>query len=888
MTPLFEREHEFTCLQKAAESAANGRGQVVHISGEAGIGKSRLIAEFVEQLAGGTVAAIGCCQVLDAPRALGPLFDMSLSLGPSFRKVVESAVYDVDPYTKIASAIAAAGPGVVLVFEDAQYADLASLDVIDFLCKHIAMLQALIIISYRSDEISPDDPLTAVLGRSPSRFTSRLTLGPISERATVSMAQSLGVSSDNVYACAKGNPFLTLKLLRDVTGQPGRIPQAIIQWAVARLAAIEPEQKDWVKLLAYCPSQADRELQQRLADICGYRLARLPGWNGFLVPGVDGAIAFRHEIVREALVAGLSDIDRKQSLRRLLEVLRADKKFAEARAELITSIAQAAGIAQLVIEFTPYAVCQAEARGAYVAAAQHLQSALPFAKQLGPETYAEMIELWACRSSLSEAITEEILREVADANALWRRLDQPIALARNHLLLCRLYRHKADRELAEKHLHIAIELLEGADHAESELALAFAIQVQMLLEERRDDKAIALAKVAAKNARAAGDRVLRLDAHISMAVALQRRQKRRGDATMGTCTILADRWNLHELRARICVSICDEALAAMDLARAERCTADWGNVRRCAPECWKAALDGREALVLVLRGKLSEGEKLASQVLLGDRSSVSMRFPAALASAIGRSYREECDAAALLEDAERLAKAIGDLRSIMLARLGRIERAYLEGRVEDALALCRSEVSSNSDRNILDTDRLMRLWRDRLEQIIYGKTIGDGSPDAWADSVANPVRLADDFAKLGYAFQAALAKLFADGPEAPRLFNEAVTEFSVMGAKAGQNCARRVADLRGIALDKMKHQRGPYLAARSNPLGLTRREVEILQMMVDGKGNRDIADQLGRSLRTIEHHVSAILGKLSLETRIQAVLFAIANPTVLKSGAEVE
>ncbi len=686
---------------------------------------------------------------------------------------------------------------------------------------------------------------------------------------------------------ALGNPFLTLKLLREGSVQYDFIPQAIIQWSIARLAMTEPEQKSWVKLLAYCPTPVDRELQERLANKCSFRREILPGWNGFLTSSADGAIVFRHEIVREALVAGLCDIDREDGEARLLEVLCADDEFAQSRGELAVCVAQAANAADKVVKYTPYAVCQAEARGAYTEAAQYLQRALPFAKRIGPEAYTEIVELLVCRTSVSEPITEAMLSEIAQANALWRRHDKPGPLARNHLLLCRLYRYKADREIAQKHLRIAIDLFEDQDDQKGGLALALAIQARMHLEERRNDKAFAVALEAARKARAGYDRASRIDAWVTLAVVLHRRQKRRAEVMMAVCSILADRWNLHELRARICATNCDEALAAMNLPGAERCVAEWGAVRQTAPECWKAALDGREALVLVLCGKLDEGETLASRVLNGNRTTASMRFSATLALALGRSHREAADAAASLVEAELLAKAIGDPRNVTLARLGLIEHAFLEGRVGDALAFCRTDGAEDSDRNLLDTDLLMRQWRIRLLTIMHGKL--DDAYDAAGLTTGfngNPVEVAAELAQLGYAFKAALAKLFVEGPESSRLFGEAVAEFSAIGAKAGLSCTYRMAEARGIALKRIKRERGPYRAARAHPLGLTRREVEILRMIVDGASNRDIADKVGRSLRTVEHHVSAILGKMSLENRIQAVLFALANPAVLEPSEE--
>tara|TARA_R110002124_G_scaffold49691_7_gene145465 strand:- start:3209 stop:3556 length:348 start_codon:yes stop_codon:yes gene_type:complete len=68
--------------------------------------------------------------------------------------------------------------------------------------------------------------------------------------------------------------------------------------------------------------------------------------------------------------------------------------------------------------------------------------------------------------------------------------------------------------------------------------------------------------------------------------------------------------------------------------------------------------------------------------------------------------------------------------------------------------------------------------------------------------------------------------------------------------------------------------RGPQLATRSNPGGLTRRQMTVLALIAEGLSNADIADRLFVSAKTVDHHVSAILAKLNARTRGQAVAFA--------------
>ncbi len=64
--------------------------------------------------------------------------------------------------------------------------------------------------------------------------------------------------------------------------------------------------------------------------------------------------------------------------------------------------------------------------------------------------------------------------------------------------------------------------------------------------------------------------------------------------------------------------------------------------------------------------------------------------------------------------------------------------------------------------------------------------------------------------------------------------------------------------------------RGPRPQTRANPSGLTARELEVLQLLVEGMRNAQIAQRLVVSERTVDHHVSAILRKLGVRTRGEA------------------
>ena len=68
--------------------------------------------------------------------------------------------------------------------------------------------------------------------------------------------------------------------------------------------------------------------------------------------------------------------------------------------------------------------------------------------------------------------------------------------------------------------------------------------------------------------------------------------------------------------------------------------------------------------------------------------------------------------------------------------------------------------------------------------------------------------------------------------------------------------------------------RGPITRTRANPAGLTDRQVEVLRLLAGGLTNAEIAERLVVSVRTVDHHVSAVLGRLGVGSRKEAAVRA--------------
>jgi DNA-binding CsgD family transcriptional regulator len=222
------------------------------------------------------------------------------------------------------------------------------------------------------------------------------------------------------------------------------------------------------------------------------------------------------------------------------------------------------------------------------------------------------------------------------------------------------------------------------------------------------------------------------------------------------------------------------------------------------------------------------------------------------------------DADDVLDQAWDYARRADGLLELVPAALALLQRAWLTG--EPAPVDARRLVLSRT--NEVGRERLrgeMLRWLHRLAE---PAAPFDGCPEEFAAGLRGDWRAAASaWQEIGDPYEQAL-ELLDSGEVQPTL--EALTILDGLGATPAARLARQ--RLRELGLRQVP--RGPQPVTRANPAGLTARQVEILRLLAQGLTNQEIAARLVVSVRTVDHHVSAVLQKLGVSGRREAAAAA--------------
>ena len=844
---LFERGQEGAALAEALDRVrGSGRGDLLLVAGEAGIGKTALVQAFCT--AADVAVRAGACEPLHTARPLGPLLDIAADTGGGLAAALERGA---GPSDALAALLDELRPEPsVLVLEDLHWADEATLDLLRLLGRRVATVPALVVATYRDDVLERDHPLRVVLGELPR--APRLTLRPLSAAAVAELARPYGVDADELHGRTGGNPFYVTEALE--AGGEG-MPDTVRDAVLARAARLGPDARDLLDAVAICPPRAELSLLEALVP------DRLPFLDECLASGMlrvqRHAVAFRHEIARVAVEEALPPHRARILHRVALAALAAEGSADPAR---LAHHAEAAGDPEAVLRFARAAAERASRLGAHCEAAAQLHRALRHADAAPDDDRLALLEQHSFECYLTGRYAEAIASRRALLAAFGARGDRR-RQGDTRRWLSRLAWYAGDRATADEEAVAAIALLEPLERG-PELAMAYSNMAQLRMLDSDLPGTRRWGREAAELAERLGETKILVHALNNLGTAELQHGLPDGRRSLVRSLELALDAGFEDDVARAFTNLGAASMHVRDYT-----TADDYLARGIAysddrdMDAYRLYMQGWQARSALDRGRWSEAAALATEVLEHPRVSMPGRTTPHIVLGLVAARRGEPGVWRHLDEALALAEQMAELQRLAPVAAARAEARWLEGRAD-----------------LVDTEtaRSLRLALDRAEPWGAGELATwrrrAGLTQPVPPACAEPYRLelageADAAAALwrrrGCAYDAALAAA-ASANEAEQ--RAAVDELRRLGARPAFARVSRM--LRGQGLRDIA--RGPRRSTRKNPAGLTSRELEVLKLVAVGLRNAHIAERLVVSSKTVDHHVSAILRKLQVGTRTEA------------------
>jgi ATP/maltotriose-dependent transcriptional regulator MalT len=937
---LIERESERAWLQPVLAEALAGRGSLVLLAGEAGVGKTR----FAEELAGSadaqflrgasslgtlayepvTSALRGFLRALPGGlSACGPLRPHLALLLPELGEAIEGSDRATlfEAIRCALAAVVAERPAIVL-FDDLQWSDAATLELLAALAAPLRELPMLVLGAYRSDEIPRAHQLRRLrndLRR--NRSLAELTLQPLTARGTAELAERvLGAPpsprlAGTLHDRTGGLPFF-VEELAEALAAGGRLQagESGIELTLDADVPLPQTIRDAVLLRAGDLSDPARATAEA-ASVAGSRfdveLIAALGWeggldellaSGLIVELEPGRAAFRHPLVRDAIYEDVRWLRRRSLHRELAAALEGrDGSEAEVAAHWL-----AARDAPRALDSLLRAVERLAAVHAYRDAARLARQAL----DLWPEGErgAERIALLERHAQFSELAGE--LSEAACAQrevvAARHSAGAGRALADAERRLAAIYELQGDRARALSARRVAADAF-AANGLPGEAAAERLIAAGYLQSAGSHTEAVALARRAGEEAGRAERADLRARVLALEGVA----RVKGGEFEAGMETIRAGLSLALERELTL-----EAAEVYQRLATAHEIAGDYAGARDALDTaigfCEANGANGMEhtclsCMAYVLRelGDWDRAVELCSELRLpGASPDTTLVADGVLGSML--AFRGELSAARpllvqCLDTALRLDVVSMSVDSA--AALAWLEEQ--EGDVDHAHAHCRFLL----ERWERSEDHHYAVWGLRWAAGCFARhgLLGEaracaeglssiaattGHPDALAalahalgetalaeghaDAAALQLgRAAELHASLEIPFERAQVQLRAGVAHAAAgqregasdLFVEAHITARRMGA--APLAAEAAAELAKLG-ESVERRLGRRAAADHEHAGLSRRELEVMRLVASGRTNREVAGELVLSPRTVDMHVRNILTKLRCRSRTEA------------------
>ena len=855
---LLERERFLEKLETLVTECVEGRGQTVLVSGEAGIGKTSLIQQFTGKETRSRTLW-GSCDALFTPRPLGPLHDIASQLGGTLRKLLDREAQRPLVFSSLLHELTTCDTSTILVFEDVHWADEATLDLIKFLGRRIHPIPALLILTFRDDEVGPLHPSRTVIGDLPKSAVTRLELSLLSEAAVLTMQQQAGRSLDNLFKITGGNPFFVTEVL---TSKGEGVPATVIDAILSRAAKLQPPARDIIELASIVPPRIEEWLLREILAPTEESLESCV--DGGLLIYERGMLRFRHELARQAVENSLSPTKSVQLHGRVLRAL-LNKDIAQIILPRIVHHAAHANNNDAVLRFAPQAGKRASAMGAHKEAAAHYATALRFAVPLPPAERASLFELHADECHIISQFTEAIASRES-AIALRQQIGDRLHEGENLSHLAHSFVVEGRTTEARQANDRAIALLTTLEPG-PQLATSYRYRAYLLMGDRENDEAIRWGRKALELAERFPNNETLTHAHNAIGSALiLSGNEDEGRMHLERSLALALTGGLDSLAAAAYGNLGSAFGEVYRFPLAERYLST--GIAYCADR----DIDGTQyymtawlALTYLYMGRWTEATDMALSVVDHSFSSVISRIMALVALGRVRARRGDPGVSEVLDEALVLAMQTSTLQRLAPVRAARAEAAWLTGDNKQAAEEASAAYALALRKKHAWFVGELANWQRQAGCMIKlpawaARPFALHAAGKWADA-------AREWNMRTCPYEQAMA--LADGDETAK--RTALTMLEELGAGQASAVLRRRLRDQGVR----SIPRGPRPGTKGNPAGLTARELEILTLLTENLQNSEIASRLFISPKTVGHHISSILSKLNVRSRGEAAAAAL-------------
>ena len=853
---LIERDGFLELLQSEFERSIHTEGHCVFLGGESGIGKTSLVRRFCREKEKEVNIFYGTCDALFTPRPLAPFYDIALQMGSGLIQNNGNISDRTALFSHFLYELSNQKEPSIIVFEDIHWADEATLDFIKFFARRITRIRCLFILTYRNDEMNSLIPLRNIFGQVPADSFTRMNLTLLSREAVGKMAEEKGWNGEEVYSISGGNPFYVQEILASYsTGIPENIKDSVL--------SVYHRQDEKVKqvweILAVMPTGLELKYLEKLDPMLS--MAAQDSLAGGILILKNNLLFFKHELYRRTIESALSPLLRVTLNKNILDQF-LNSFLENNEIERIVHHAKNANEYHLVVQYAPQAAKAAALLGAHTEASKLYLSAIEYYQGTDNDLLVQSYECYAYECYLTNDIREAIIY-CGKALAIWKDKNDTVRTGNSMRFLSRLWWYEANHKQSESFALQAIELLENQPSSRAK-AMAFSNMSQFRMLSGLTEEALYWGEKAMQIAKELGDQNALSHAlnNIGTVHIWIPSSKEKGIALLEESLAIAKQNSFHEHTARAYTNLGNCGMDIKDYALTAKMVEE--GIQYCEERNLyglMSCLISCKARLHLEKGDWSAAENTADRLFKNGNLPPLARIELLVMLAKIKMRRGEDDALPLLLEAKPKAFGILELEYMIPVMAALLEYEWISGeKVVDEKAIHLTETMIGQMGNLYKNSEFVYWLSKSGRKEIHLKNYYAGYQMQNKKQAGGAAVL---WEQLGCPYEQALA--LYEGSEKDK--KEALSLMHALGALAIYEKWKLEMKASGIK----SIPRGLRKSTQSNPALLTGRELDVLHLLKEGLQNKEIADRLFISPKTVDHHISSTLFKLEVNTRVKAV-----------------